>query len=201
MTTTRVDAIEVTSFEDLTSLALDPGAGAVGHGRVYCKVIGGVAQVFYQADDGTVYQITPPSQAPLVLAGSIVALVSPTRGFLCNAISPTPRPTSVTTVGAVAPGYVRQTTTTRMKVSWNITDNTGVAGDGIDLSVQKNGVNIPGWPLFIIPGTSLGVTNNFGGGFAVPLVAGDKIDVVVGLTTAAPGVLKTFQISVSLDFF
>lgn len=154
-----------------------------------------VGQQYFDTDlrlpiwwDGTSWIALTPQN--LALAGTLIGGAAPVSGFLSNS--------AFTSLGAVAPGYVRNIASRRLQVSWNFTVNTFLPANALTLVVRKNGAPIPGWPLFIIPGGTLGVTLNFGGGFTFPVAPGDVFD--ASLSAAAPGVGQSAQLSVSLDF-
>ena len=53
-------SITITTVERIGEVAADPAAVA-NSGFVYTKDVAGITQLFYEADDGTVSQLTPTS--------------------------------------------------------------------------------------------------------------------------------------------
>jgi len=171
-----------------SSDAVLPNGAIVGSpGDFYTETTTGTAwikETGIGTNTGWVSARTPQN---LQFAGTIIGAGAAVPGFLSNS--------AFTATGPVAPSYRRGTASRFLQVSWNITINTLAVTSS--LQVLRNGVVIPGWPLFLILAGSLGGPTNFGGTFTVAFAPGDTIDVSFG--SNGPAIGQTAQIAVSID--
>ena len=170
---------------------LPPNGSVIGSlGDLYTETTTGTAWIKLSNPGGNTGW--SPLQVPqrLDFSGTVFGAAAAVPGFLSDS--------AFTATSPVAPGRMIQLATRTARVSWNITVNTFVAVNACFLTVMRNGGAIPGWPIFLIPAGATGITNNFAGGFTVPFVPGDTIDVAWGVTAAGIGFRATIAVAVDL---